>query len=128
MAELKYGGSDVSKIMYKNVQVASNKVYTLFNKNIVSMENNFKPGITKQQLIDGGYTTLIASFIDWTSSSPFWKLNLSVKVGDFLKNEKIILNDDEKFAKLTLIFIDDEVCLQFGTLGNRNLNLAISVI
>lgn len=112
---MNYGDTEVDKLMYKDKEVGGKpKIVQLSNKNSSSIHDNLDLGITRQELLDRKFTSLIVSFIDYTtSSSYFWDFNLVFMVEEFLDTGTIDLQSDSTFALMKLKFIEDNVYLVY---------------
>ncbi|KRK80758.1 hypothetical protein [Companilactobacillus nodensis] len=129
MTELKYGDSDVTKLMFGDTEVSGKpKIVKLSNKDSSSISDNLDLGITRQELLDRKFTSLIVSFIDHTTSSGyFWDFNQVFMVEEFLDTGTIDLQSSSKFAIMKLKFIEDNVYLVYTNSGSiRKCNIVVS--
>jgi len=127
MTELKYGGKDVAKLMFGDVEVSGKpKFVDLSTKIFASQANDRHLDITRQELLNQKYTTLIVSYLDFTKSPNFWNFNEPFMLEEFLDTGVITIQESSKYLKMELKFIEDDVCLVYPNF-NKATSCYISV-
>ena len=129
MTELKYGDSDVTKLMFGDIEVSGKpKIVKLSDKISSSISDNLDLGITRQELLDRKFTSLIVSYVDYTNSpGTFWNFNQVFMVEDFLDTGVMFIQTDSTRHKMELKFIEDNVYLVYTNSGSiRKCNVVVS--
>ena len=113
MTELKYEGKDVAKLMFGDVEVSGkSKFVNLSTKQFSRQAKDRFLDITRQELLNQKYTTLIVSYVDYTFK-PYWGLNKPLMLEEFLDKGVFAIPIDSQFPKMELKFIEDNVCLVY---------------
>lgn len=129
MTELKYGGNDVAKLMFGDVEVSrKTEVVNLSTKKFTSVPGDFDLGITRQELLNPKHTKLLVSYVDWTSTpNIFYNLNQSLAVEELLDTGTIEIQSNSIYPIMKLELIKDKVYLTYPyNTERRSLSISVS--